>query len=150
VTAHINDARSSRLLSFVPGLPWWIENDEDVIRPFGCTIAVQNETTNAARRPSGHERGGAPDQVRVHDGDGIGVLRCSSLDSSSQLLPLDLIYRRILPHAFDTPTQAASFCLVCSHFREATSRLLGLDGWTAVDAPTRGDAYTPHPIRGRE
>jgi hypothetical protein len=69
---------------------------------------------------------GAPGQARGHSGDGdsVGVLLPSELAQDNEpLLPLDLVYRHILPHAFDTPTQAASFCLVCSYFREATSRL---------------------------
>jgi hypothetical protein len=70
---------------------------------------------------------GAPDQVQVRGGDGDGV---DAVPSSEPLLPLDLIYRHILPHAFETPTQAASFCLVCSHFRGATSRL-----WFWTDGP---------------
>jgi hypothetical protein len=64
----------------------------------------------------------ADDQAQAHDADGVLVSLELARDSVP-LLPLDLIYRRILPHAFDNPAQAASFCLVCSHFRQATSRI---------------------------
>ncbi len=77
---------------------------------------------------------GALDQAQAHGGDGdgidVGVLVSAERALHEPLLPLDLIYRLILPHAFDTPSQAASFCLVCSHFREATSRL-----WFWTDGP---------------
>jgi hypothetical protein len=77
---------------------------------------------DVANAPMVVDAEGAPDQVQVHGGDGV-VLPSELAQDNGPLLPLDLVYRLILPHAFDTPTQAASFCLVCGYFREATSRL---------------------------